>query len=119
MQIQSIFIEDKSDGSRKRLTPQNKSIAKNEVQDEIIPPIFDLAEHEDFYLLSVDLAGLPLTGTEVQAKTGELQITADRTSELGSLSSNIFFRLRSFGNHVRSTYYKGQLWILLPKMMNF
>lgn len=83
--------------------------------ESVIPPLFDLAEHDDCYVLAIDLPGLPNPGSTVELKQGEIQVGAPFGMGLDPLTTNILFRCRSLGEKVRAVYHEGVLWVLLPK----
>jgi HSP20 family molecular chaperone IbpA len=94
--------------------PQPLSVVQpRQGKAEAIPPLFDVVEGEDFYLVSVDLPGLPEVQSEIEMRSGEIQIRAQ--GRRSPLTSDILFRCRSQENHVRAIYYQGALWLLLPK----
>lgn len=78
-----------------------------------IPPLFDLIEEEDYYLMSVDLPGIPDLGGEIEVRKGEIQVTHRQSTD--QLTSNILLRCRSRDDRVRAVYFEGALWLLLPK----
>ena len=59
----------------------------------LFPPLFDLAEREDCYLLAVDLPGFPNPRMEIDTKKDEIQVI-ELGGEHGDLDAHILFRCR-------------------------
>lgn len=78
-------------------------------------PLFDLIETDTHYLLSIDLPTAPIRKPEIQVKDHEIRVVSharpgDDRNQLAPL-----FRYQALARHARAVYYRGALWLSLPK----
>jgi HSP20 family molecular chaperone IbpA len=74
-------------------------------------PLINIEEHKDFYLLTVDVPGIPLEGIEILSKPSKLTLTATNAKA----ESDVLLQFKTLGDRIRAIYQGGLLILVMPK----
>lgn len=84
--------------------------------------IFDIQETEQYYVLSVDLPGLPDVGLEIRCKDKELKVIGDSQNSGDRPATQhpqpALLRCKLTTQKMQAYYQEGILWILLSKELD-
>jgi hypothetical protein len=81
-------------------------------------PVFELVETDSHYLLTLDLPSAPVQGAEIELQGNELRVlmnSGPAADVEGGGDPGVLFRCKTLGKRVKAVYYRGALWLSLPK----